>query len=217
MKFTHYDTVKAFNGDISRSDIGSTGSVNYFDGACNVSFYPSEQIRLHYLLEPWNLSPERYTLKYSSDSPKIATVDQNGLVTAQAEGNCTITLEITVDGKLSIIAATCDVEVKNEFVIEHNELVAYKGKGGDVVIPDDKGILYIGSFAFCHYDMVNDREVEDDYDIDAKKDPLGNDTVTSVVIPDGIEEVRKYAFYNCTALKKVTLGKDCERLLDYAF
>lgn len=220
LKFTHYDTIKAFNGDISRSDIGASGSLNYFDENCSISFYPSEKVRLHYSLKPWNLAvSDRYKLRYSSTNPTIASVDENGVVTANKEGRCQIYLEIMLDGsdRPSVIKARCSIEVKNEFVIEHNELVAYKGKGGDVVIPDDKGILYIGSFAFCHYDMVNDREVEDDYDIDAKKDPLGNDTVTSVVIPDGIEEVRKYAFYNCTALKKVTLGKDCERLLDYAF
>ena len=219
--FSSYETLFAFNSNIDYSHIGRTGSKNYFDGHYSVEFYPSEKIKLNYELEPWNLSSERYELSWSTSNPKVATVDENGVVTAQAEGKARITLNIKVDGKTSLLAARLSVEVKSEFIIENRELVAYKGWGGDVVIPDDEGILYIGAFAFSHYDIDHEKEVEKDengyYDINDKKTALGNDTVTSVVIPEGVETVRAYAFYNCSKLTSVTLPESCEIIEKHAF
>ncbi len=221
LEFTSYETLFAFNGDIDFSLIGQTGSINYFGGNYNLTCYPSEKVKLNYNLKPWNIDESRYTLKWSSSNSKVATVDENGVVTAESEGSARISLQITIDGRTSTIAARCSFTVKSEFVIADRTLVAYKGKGGDVVIPDDEGITSIGAFAFCHYNLDNEREVEKDedgyYDIDLKKDPLGNNTVTSVVIPDGVETISKYAFYNCKILRDVTLPESCETISEYAF
>ena len=221
LEFTSYDTLFAFNSDIDYSEIGLTGSVNYFGGNNSISFYPSEKVKLNYDLEPWNMAKDRYTLKWSSSNPKVATVDENGVVTAEEEGVARITLNITIDGKQSLLAARCAVTVKSEFIIENRTLVAYKGKGGDVVIPDDEGIMTIGAFAFCHYNLDNEKEVEKDengyYDIDLKKEPLGNNTVTSIVIPEGVETIEKYAFYNCKLLSDVTFPESCKTINQYAF
>ncbi|MBQ8341620.1 MAG: leucine-rich repeat protein, partial [Clostridia bacterium] len=221
LEFTSFKTLFAFNSDIDYSEIGLTGSINYFGGYNNIAFYPSEKVQLYYNLEPWNLSPDRYELKWSSSNPKVATVDEDGVVTAEAEGKARITLQITIDGKTSLLAARCSIEVKSEFVIENRTLIAYKGKGGEVVIPDDEGIMTIGAFAFSHYDLDNEKEVEKDedgnYDMDDKKSPLGNSTVTSVVIPEGIETISKYAFYRCSKLSSVTLPASCKTIAEYAF
>ena len=221
LKFLSYETLFAFNSDIDYSEIGSTGSINYFDGNYNISCYPSEQIKLKPQLKPWNISEDRYTFSWSSSNPKVATVDENGVVTAEAEGNARITLQITIDGSVSVLKARLGVEVKSEFIVENRTLVAYKGKGGDVVIPDDEGIMYIGDFAFSHYDLDNTKKVDKDengyYDMDEKKEPLGNDTVTSVVIPEGVEAINKYAFYYCSALTDVTLPTTCKTIGKYAF
>ena len=221
LDFTSYKTLFAFNNDIDFSEIGQTGSVNYFGGNNSISFYPSEQVQLFYVIEPWNLSSDRYELKWSTSNPKVATVDENGVVTAEAEGKARITLQITIDGKTSLLAARCSIEVKSEFVIENRSLVAYKGKGGEVIIPDDEGIMNIGAFAFSHYDLDNEKEVEKDedgnYDMDDKKSPLGNKTVTKVVIPEGVESIEKYAFYNCSKLSDVTLPESCKKIAEYAF
>lgn len=216
LEFTSFDTLFAFNSDIDHSEIGITGSINYFDGNNLISCYPSEKVQLHYKMEPWNIA-ERCEFNWITTNPRVATVDSEGVVQAVAEGTARIRLEVKINNKVSLIKAYCTVEVKSEFVIENRELVAYKGNGGHVVIPDDEGILYIGSFAFSHYNLDNEMELEEDEDFDLKKSPLGNNTVTSVVIPDGVEEVRKYAFYNCSALESVTLGKDCEKIFEYAF
>ena len=213
LEFSHYKTLFAHNTDIDFSEIGKTGNTNYFGGNYNISCYPAEKLQLFYSLEPWNLDPSRYSFKWKSSNPKAATVDENGVVTAEAEGKTRISLEITVDGKQELLAARVSLEVKSEFIIESRTLVAYKGKGGDVVIPDDEGILYIGKYAFSHFDMDNEKEVEKDkygyYEIDDKKTPIGNTTVTSVTIPAGVETIQKYAFYNCSALTEVKLPESC--------
>ncbi len=221
LEFSSYHTLFAFNSDIDYSEIGLTDSTHYFGGNYSLAMYPSEQVQLNYSLEPWNLSKDRYTLKWTSSNPKVATVDENGVVTAQEEGNARITLQITIDGKTSLLAARCAFEVKSEFIIENRTLVAYKGKGGDVVIPDDEGIMIIGKYAFCHFEIDNEMEVEKDedgyYDIDLKKTPLSNKTVTSVVIPEGVEIIEKFAFSNCDKLKTVTLPESCKTINHYAF
>ncbi|MDE7095369.1 MAG: leucine-rich repeat protein, partial [Anaeroplasmataceae bacterium] len=217
LEFTYYDTLFAFEGDNDFSEIGHTGSVNYFDGAASISFYPTEKVQLHYKIRPWNLPESRYKLEWQSSNERVATVDENGVVTAVAEGKTRITLRMEIDGKVSTIAARCSIEVKSEFIIENRILMEYKGHGGEVVIPDDKGIMYIGPFAFSHYLLDNALEVDDKNDLDAKKSPIGNDTITSVIIPEGVEEIQKFAFYNCTALKKVVLPSTVTKVMEYAF
>ena len=221
LSFSHYKTLFAHNSDIDYSELGYTGTTNYFGGNYSISCYPAESIQLYYELEPWNLDPDRCVFTWSSSNPSVATVDENGVVVAESEGRARITLNVKIDGKTSILAARLSVEVKSEFIIENRTLVAYKGKGGDVVIPEDEGILYIGAFAFSHFDLDNEKEVEKDengyYDIDDKKTPLGNDTVTSVTIPDGVETIQKYAFWGCKKLSEVKLPKSCETISEYAF
>ena len=223
LKFISYDTLFAFSSDIDYSEIGQTGAIKFLDGNNTISFYPSESVKLHYDLDPWNLDPSRYTLEWVSSNPKVATVDQNGVVTAQSEGSARISLQLTFEGKNkpSTLMARCTLEVKSEFVIDGRTLVAYKGKGGDVVIPDDKNISTIGAFAFCHYNLNNEAEVEKDedgyYDIDLKKEPIGNNTITSITIPKGVETIEKYAFYNCKLLENVVLPDTLEAIGEYAF
>lgn len=221
LEFVSYETLFAFNNDIDYSAIGITGALNYFGGDNSITFYPSEKVKLNYNLEPWNLSPDRYTLKWTSSNPRVASVDENGVVTAESEGSARISLQISVDGKPSLLAARCSLTVKSEFIIENRTLIAYKGKGGDVVIPDDEGILTIGEYAFCHFNLDNEMYVEKDengyYDIDLKKTPYGNQTITSVVIPDGVETIEKFAFYNSEILRKVTLPETCKKIGQSAF
>ena len=168
LEFTSYDTLFAFEGDNDFSEIGKSGSVNYFDGTKAIAFYPTEQVQLHFKMNPWNLDPSRYQLEWSSSNERVATVDENGVVTAIAEGKTRITLKVIIDGKASTITARCSIEVKSEFIIENRTLMEYKGKGGEVVIPEDEGILYIESFAFSHYILENDKDTDSD-DLDDKK------------------------------------------------
>ena len=221
LAFVSYETLFAFSNDIDYSKIGITGAFNYFGGNNSITFYPSEQVKLNYNLEPWNLTPDRYTLTWTSSNPRVASVDENGVVTAQAEGSARISLQISVDGKTSLLAARCSITVKSEFIIENRTLIAYKGWGGVVEIPDDEGILTIGAFAFSHFDLDNEMEVEKDengyYDLDLKKTPYGNKNITKVIVPEGVETIEKYAFYNSEILESVVLPESCKKIEKSAF
>ncbi len=268
IRFVGYRTLRAFNSEIDRSEIGDPGDDNYFEAGAAISFYPSEKVKLRYQIKPWNLESQRivyktdengnyldkdgqpittknangtlsyiagksekdrdvekagrYDLTWRTTDPRVAIVDNEGYVTAIAEGNCSVILTITVDGRVSVLQARCNVNVKSEFVIESRYLIAYKGMGKDyhgedpdqlvkdgtpivVEIPDDEGLMYINSYAFSYYNMDNAKEVDDKYDIDAKRSPIGNRWISEVVVPEYILGIENYAFWNCTNLKKVTL------------
>ena len=221
LQFTYFDTLEAFLDGPEFSEIGETGDRTFFVNKPVISCYPSERVQLGYEITPWNLDPSRYELIWASTNEGVATVDENGVVTAMKEGSANITLRIKVDGKLSSLIARARVVVKSEFVIENRVLTAYKGWGGDVVIPDDEGIMYIGAFAFALYTTDYEIEIPED-DQHAGKTAGGNTTVTSVVIPYDVMEVQNFAFYNCTALESVTFvkgpkGDTCKILRNSAF
>lgn len=209
--FDYFDTIKAYSLSDQQSAIGSTGDRIYLSAKGGISFYPGEKVKLHVNCIPYYVF-DKYDFKYRSYDEEIATVSEDGTITGLKEGITTIELSST---KTNLIASV-SVEVKNEFIIEGRTLVAYKGLGGDVVIPADKGILYIGSFAFSLYDT--DRNVQNpDDDNDYNKSPNQNTTITSVVVPEGVEDIQKYAFYNCSALKSVTLPSTIRFVREYAF
>lgn len=211
IRFSYFETIFAYSRAAQTSEIGSTGDRLFLQGMNGISFYPGEKIKLFYDFDPWYAEPN-YTLTYKSMDPNIAKVEDDGTVTALKEGSTYIVLN--VEG--SNLMAKVKVTVKNEFVIEDRTLIAYKGLGGNVVIPDDEGIIYIGAYAFCLYDTDNSIEVSEE-DYDANKIPSMNTSIKSVVIPDGVEEIQKYAFYNCTGLESVTIPDSVRFVREYAF
>lgn len=211
VRFSYFDTLFAYSRAAQTSKIGETGDRFFISGLTELSFYPGEKIKLAYDLQPW-YAEDNYEISFTSTNPDVATVDQDGVVTGLKEGNTNIVLNL----KGSSLKARVRVTIKSEFVIENRMLIAYKGLGGDVVIPDDEGILYISSYAFCLYET--DRTIElTDEDYDANKIPSMNTTIKSVVIPEGVEEIQKFAFYNCTGLEKVVIPKSCKFIREYAF
>ena len=64
-----------------------------------------------------------------------------------------------------------------EFVIEDGVLVKYKGKGGDIVIPE--GVTKIGAEVF-----------------------RGKKKITGVVVPEGVREIGDFAFCDCIKLEQ---------------
>jgi len=79
-----------------------------------------------------------------------------------------------------------------EFVIENGVLVKYKGKGGDIAIPE--GVTKIGTEVF-----------------------RGKKKITGVVLPEGVREIGDYAFQECTKLVRVQLPQSLEMVRKGAF
>lgn len=222
LRFTYYDTLFAYSRAAQTSEIGTTGDRRYMAAQSGLGMYPGESVAMHYEFTPWYVEAKYADkLVWESDNPEVAAAetvkDKDGNVlqykiVALKEGIAQITLR--VDG--TSFEETVTVNVKSEFVIENRTLVAYKGLGGHVVIPDDEGILYIGAYAFCLYTTDNTIELPDD-DYDANKIPSSNTSVTSVVVPVGVTEIQKYAFYNCTDLREVAIPDDVKYIREYAF
>ena len=211
IRFSHFDTIFAYSRAAQYSEIGATGDTKYISAVGGISFYPGEQIQLHYDFDPW-YAEGNYELTYNSRNSDVATVDEKGKVTALKKGSTIIELKVKGSNLMAVVSVT----VNSEFIIENRMLVAYKGLGGEVVIPDDEGILYIGAYAFCLYETDQTMELpEDDYD--ANKIPSTNTSVTKVIIPEGVEEIQKYAFYNCIHLKEVVIPDSIKFIREYAF
>ena len=211
VRFSYFDTLFAYSRAAQTSKIGETGDRFFLSGVTELTFYPGEKIQLFHDLEPW-YAADNYEVSYTSTNPEVAVVDEKGVVTGLKEGNTNIVLNL----KGSILTARVRITIKSEFVIENRTLIAYKGLGGNVVIPDDEGILYIGSYAFCLYETDRTIELTED-DFDKNKIPSMNTTIKSVVIPDGVEEIQKFAFYNCTGLEKVVIPDSVKFIREYSF
>lgn len=206
--FTSYETVFAFPDGPEYSRIGDTGDLNPVTPDTKIEFYPGEKIKLDYAMYPFNIDPSQYELEWRSSNNNIVSVEQDGTVSALREGTATVTLRVKnlATGRYSSIMASMRTTVKSEFIVEGSQLTGYKGLGGDVVIPDNLGILYVGPYAFSLYITDDDIPVDED-DWDRNKIPQGNNTITSVTIPGDVIEIQKYAFYNCPNLKKVEILK----------
>lgn len=213
IRFDYFDTLFAYSRAAQTSQIGQTGDRKYINSLENgtITLYPGEKIQLFYDLEPWYVA-DKYEVTFSSDNEDSVIIDEKGVMTALAKGTANISLKVSGSNIMTYVK----VSVNSEFVIENRTLIAYKGLGGEVVIPDDEGILYIGAYAFCLYDTDNSFELtEDDYD--ANKIPAANTSITSIVIPEGVEEIQKYAFYNCSGLRTVTLPSSVRIIREFAF
>ena len=118
----------------------------------NIELKKNENYQLNYNIVPENATNKSVT--WSSSNNNVATVDNNGLVTAISEGSATIEVE-TKDGKLKdivevIVSPTTSVEtaninikiypnpIENRLVIETGDILKY-----EVVLSDISGnILY---------------------------------------------------------------------------
>lgn len=208
-----YKTEKAYYSVSSdEREIGETGSTNYFGATKTLSMFPSESVTLIYDLESY--FPDETTVKFVSGNTNIATVDENGTIVARGTKKGTtsinIVVEVKVNGKTIRRNESVSVSVKDPFTTNSIYLMSYKGEGGEVVIPSDRGITTIYSYAFSNYRYV-DKDLsagdvideEDPYKI--KQEYIGEDTITKVIIPEGVTTISHYAFAGLTALEEVQL------------
>ena len=184
-------------------DIGATGDQRFFGGNYSLSMYPSEAVTLQYDLDAY--FPDSTTVSFKSSNENIVTIDQYGTVTAVSEGYASVTISVLLDGKSTYYSQTVSVEVKDPYITSGPTLSHYFGNGGLVDIPKDLDLTTIGSFAFSNFDYVmkTEEELAVDDSSASKAWFIGDDTITKVVIPEGVETISSYAFANLTALQEV--------------
>lgn len=203
-----YRTLKASNAySSSDKEVGEKGSLNSFGGNYELSMYPSESVQLQYELASYY--PDLTKVEFTSSNGNV-TVDENGVIVAQKDGRATITAAVTYNGDSTLHMLTVSVTIKEPFAFNSIYLNSYRGLGGEVVIPDDRGITTINAFAFSGYKLIEkDLSAGDVIDKESpyhtKQVPVGEDTITKIVIPEGVTTIEQYAFAQLTALEEVVL------------
>ena len=201
-----FQTIKAYYVlDNEEKDIGDNGNINFFEGNFNLSLYPSECVRLNYSLDAY--FPKNTTVVFESSNENIVKVDSLGAVTGVAEGFASVTVKVLLDNQSTYYSETVSVEVKDPYITTGASLTHYYGNGGLVVIPERLNLREIGQFAFSNFEYIMKTPEELAFD-DAETSKawfIGDNTVTKVVIPEGVEKINSYAFANLTALEEIVL------------
>ena len=208
---TGYKTNKAYHTTVNEDrEIGVTDGEYNFDGEYKLSMFPSESVTLTHTLDSY--FPERTGVTYKVGNSKYATVDENGTIVAQAKGSTSVSVNVTFDGKQTFYSGRVNITVKDPYTASGMYLMSYKGLGGEVVIPDDRGFTTIYAYAFSNYEYV-DKDLEAG-DIIDEEDPylikqqyIGENTITRIVIPEGVTHINQYAFAGLTALEEVVFPK----------
>ena len=213
-----YKTQKAYYRLSSEDkDIGDTGDVRFFNGNYSLSMFPSEIVRLNYTLDAY--FPNDTTVEFETSNDNIVSIDAYGNVTAVAEGYASVTIKVMQDGRSTYYSETVSVEVKDPYITAGATLSNYYGNGGLVVIPEDLSLNTIGSFAFSNYDYVEKTAEELAFD-DAETSKqwyIGENTITKVIIPEGVKTISSYAFANLTALEEIVLPSTLQSIEYGAF
>ena len=217
-RLTGYKTNKAYYMlSTEERDIGSTGDEMKFIGNnYSLAMFPSESVTLRYKLEAYY--PKDTEVVVTSGNENLVKVEKVGgewVITAQAEGYASVSVDVLLDGNSTYYSQSINIEIKDPYITTGPSLTHYFGLGGTVEIPKTLAITSIGQFAFSNFDYV----AKDAYDEISEDDPtttkqwfIGDDTVEVVIIPEGVETIGSYAFANLTALTKVILPSTLERI-----
>ena len=106
-----------------------------------------------------------------------------------------ITASASGTAKATGTANATNSQGSEDFQIVNGELRKYKGSSSNVVIPS--GVTSIEYGAFIEFDDLDE--------------PLPNNTITSITIPDTVTTIEACAFEYCYALKKVTFGNSVKK------
>ncbi|MBO4572924.1 MAG: leucine-rich repeat protein [Clostridia bacterium] len=215
---TGYDTIKAFyKVNTDDRDIGISGGEYAFGEEFALKMFPSEQVRIKYTLDSY--FPEDTKVEFKVGNTRVATVDDNGVLTAVNEGNTILSARVISGGK-AVFSRSVAITVKDPYETMSIYLMSYNGDGDEnhvVTIPDDRGITTIYSYAFSGYEYVEKDlaagdviDEEDPYFI--KQMYIGENTIKKIVIPEGVIDIQSYAFAKLTALEEVVLPSSLIRI-----
>ncbi len=209
-EITGYTTNKSYYGVVSDDrEIGKAGYDYVFEkDNYTLSMFPSESVTIKYNLDSYFPGSTRVEFKAGNDK---VTVSEDGTIVAQKKGSANVSVTVYYDNGTKETRESyksISVTVKDPFTINSIYLNNYRGLGGEVVIPDNRGITTIYDYAFSGYEYVDKDENDEISDEDPyliKQHYIGDDTITKVVIPEGVTTINSYAFANLTALEEVVV------------
>ncbi len=214
-------------------------SVNFSNSSYySLRMYPSESVTIEYDLRGY-FDDDFYKVEFTSNDPSIVSVDkETGRIEARnvdangkpldSERSATVSARLfmldpdTGEYVSTYTSRTINVTVKKAYSTNGPYLVSYKGLGGEVEIPADYGFTEIQSFAFSNWQLVpKDLSAGDEI---TKEDPsyskqwyLGDDTITRIVVPEGVKTIGMYAFANLSQLQSISLPSTLTKIQTGAF
>ena len=103
----------------------------------------------------------------------------------------------------------------SDFEIENGVVTKYKGKGGDVVIPD--GVNSIGDWAFTDCKSLTSITIPYGVTVIEWNAFNGCTGLKSVIIPSSVTSIGEGAFKGCTGLTSITIPNSVQSIGDLAF
>lgn len=93
----------------------------------------------------------------------------------------------------------------NDFAVENGVLTKYNGSGGDVVIPDNLGIITIGTRAFENVSTLTSVTIPNGATKIGQTAFLACRNMKSVLLPASVNTIGNQAFYNCNKLSSINI------------
>lgn len=220
---TGYTVDKVFYFSASEDrDLGAeeAGQFVAFTGnTYSLTMFPSESVTIQTKLANY-FKRSDYKIEFISNNSNIVTVTEDGTIVAQREGMSSVSVRVLMNDRSTLYSNTISIEVKDPYTTNGPYLMSYMGLGGKVEIPEEFGVTEIYSYAFSNYHSVpkdeND-EISEEDPYKTKIVPLGENTITEVVIPEGVEVIQSNAFAYLTALEKVTLPSTLTKISASSF
>ena len=159
---------------------------------------------------------------WSSSDESVATVNENGKVTAVAAGTATITA--TAGGKIAECAVTVNaLELEYTEITEGGEVVAYAVSGigsvtgSHVIIPsthNGKPVTAIAENAFYKIESITAVTIPQGVTVIYQRAFHSCKNLTQITIPDGLTSIGPQVFAFCTRLEKINLP-DSIKAIEY--
>ena len=102
-----------------------------------------------------------------------------------------------------------------DFEIENGVLKKYKGKGGDVTVPD--GVTSIDYRAFYDCSSLTSLTIPDSVTSIGDRAFSWCSSLTSITIPDSVTSIGDYVFYECKSLTSITIPDSVTSIGGWAF
>lgn len=162
------------------------------------------------------------SVKWSTSDKKIATVSNNGLVTAKKAGKVTITAKYKGKNyKCTVNIKKCSTGFKfDEYAGGYILSQKDHCKDLDVVIPatyKSKPVLAIGDGAFMWYNDMTSVLIPSTVILIDKSAFSYCSGLTGVNIPESVTTIGECAFWQCTGLKEIHIPKNITEIGKDAF
>ncbi len=125
-----------------------------------------------------------------------------------------------ITGDANAVFASNDGDYEYVTVSDGVQISAYRGTGGDVVIPAKLGgktVVEIGYNAFAYCEDVTTIIIPDSVQNIWDSAFYGCTSLTSITIPDSVQKIGGSAFYGCTSLNSITLPNSLTTIYSNAF